>query len=84
MMTQRTAVQAPSKALYKKYLPGYLGNGYSTNALVLKRNAKTVRIAVWNCRTTRFEYKNVDPNKVCERLEDSMIDEMDLNYVEEE
>jgi hypothetical protein len=53
------------------------GYGYvvPVAALVVKRNPKRVRIAVYNLRTRRFEYKQVRPEKLSPRTEHSIVDD---------
>ena len=61
------------KAYYRKCIIGYLGENY-LDAIITKRNEKTVTIAVYNLRADSFEFKNVKPEMLAERLDDSMID----------
>lgn len=63
------------KAFYRKSLIGYYGD-YFTDAVIVKRNEKTVTIAVYNLRAGTFEKKHVKPEMVAERFDESAIDEM--------
>ncbi len=67
------------KAYFKKDIIGYLGDGGCTDALIVRHNKKTIRIAIYNLRAGRFEFRNVQPHMVAERDEERMIDRMTID-----
>lgn len=63
-----------------KYIPrGGYGWSISIAAIVVKRNEKTVRIAVLNLRSQQIEYKCVKPENLTPREKHSELDDAYTN-----
>lgn len=63
------------KATWQYTFPHGYNHVIPVDAIVVKRNPKTVRIAVWSKRYQRLNYKNVKPEQLTPRDTHSVLDE---------